>query len=242
MVGFLKTGSDANSALQHEEEKIASSNTFDFYIKKGGPSAIITFLDGDLDDNGMLKLVQFSQHSIQVNGKWTSEICINYDQPCPMCQAGNKAALCHAFTVIDHTPYTMKDGTEKAFTVKKFIAKRTTVKLLQKYATKHGGLAGCTFEISRVGDNSPSVGDTLDFEAKNDLESICKKFEVEGPLDYAEVLIPSTREELAQMGMVMDNSMGGGLAPSYEGGGDPKPQQEAQEPQKTKSFDPMADL
>ena len=85
-----------------------------------------------------------------------------------------------------------------------FVCKRETFKRLQKIATKRGGLAGWTFDVSRIGDKSPSVGSDFDFVEKRDAAALMKAYGLEKdevtPHDYEEVLIYRDAGELKQLG------------------------------------------
>ena len=66
---------------------------------------------------------------------------------------------------------------------KLFVAKETTLKTLQKLASKpeRNGLAGCTFDVSRGPENTnpPGVGSTFDFVMKHkSLAAIAEKYEL----------------------------------------------------------------
>jgi hypothetical protein len=80
------------------------------------------------------------------------------------------------FTVIDHRSFTGKDGKVYKDTPKLFVAKKETIKQLQMLGGKRGGLAGCTFDVARTGDKSPSVGSMFDFIEKTPVEDLKKKY------------------------------------------------------------------
>ena len=62
------------------------------------------------------------------------------------------------------------------------------MKLLQKEATKHGGLAGCQFDVSRIGDQAPRVGDVFSFSEKNDPKLLAQQY-------VHEVVDPTTKKK-----------------------------------------------
>jgi hypothetical protein len=94
------------------------------------------------------------------------------------------------FTVIDHSSYTSKkDGITYSDQVRLFVAKRDTVKILQKLAVKRGGLAGVRFDVSRTGDKSASVGSVFDFTDKLAPNLMLAKYgEKATPIDYDALL------------------------------------------------------
>ena len=215
---FLLTGKDAATAMAKEEAKAEaakSGNVFEFYLKDG-EEKVLTFLDGDLDGEGMLDVPMLYEHTVPVPGKhgaFETHYCTqNSHGWCPICDEPDysRQALVTLLTVLDHTPYTVQKGPNagKSFTVSKrlFKAKRQTVKQLTKYAAKHGGLAGCTFEVSRTGDKSPRVGNNFDFVSKEpDGEALMAKYgltdaSILDPVDYATEINFLPPEKLVALG------------------------------------------
>lgn len=219
-MGFLKTGSAAKSAMAQEEAKAAlakeeAGKMWDFYLKDGH-EARITFLDGSLDEDGMLNDTRFYQHMVQHNGSWAKFVCtadVDNTTPCPICARGNdfRSSLVGVLTVIDHTPHTIKNGPNKGTVIpyqrKLFIAKRGTIQQLTKMAGKRGGnLAGCTFDVSRTGDKEPAVGNHYDFVSQhNSIEEIAAAygFKVDDcqPANYQEEITYLTPAELIDLGV-----------------------------------------
>lgn len=158
---FLKRGVEAKKALAHEEAKTEMRQRG--YIRRwwlpNGKDGSITFLDGSLQD-GMLDIPYYYEHNLFINGKYGNFfLCLQDSEPCPICQQNNIASYVGVMSVIDHSEYVSHDG--KVFKDQRslFVAKRDTVKLLQKIAATCGGsLAGMRFDVSRIGDKSPSVG------------------------------------------------------------------------------------
>jgi hypothetical protein len=225
---FLLTGKAAIEELKKEESRIAESmshSVWRFRIPKDsfGKDFTITFLDGDLDADGMLAVPTFYEHTVFVNGKWRNIVCIAGNEPCPLCEVNNSHYLVGVLTVIDHTPYTKKDGTVIKFQKKLFVAKQTTLKLLQKLATKRGGLAGCTFEVSRSSGKEPSVGNLFEFVQKDDLQALRDHFGKDAngnviaePFCYEEVIEYKDAKALAEIGIVSNLSTIGAGSSSGE--------------------------
>jgi RNA polymerase subunit RPABC4/transcription elongation factor Spt4 len=166
---FIKRGAQAQAIADQEEKKAelrGKDNVFRFYLPKE-KSCEITFLDGNLKD-GILDIPFYHEHQVNMNGSWQNWfICTQDEEPCPICDGGTSASYVGILTVIDHSEYTSKkDNKVHKDGVKLFVAKRDTIKLLQKYAAKRGGLRGCRFEVSRTGDKSASVGSSFDFTEK----------------------------------------------------------------------------
>lgn len=211
--GFLKTGKDAQALFQQEQAKAeaakeASGKLWRFFIRKEdcGKDFKITFLDGHLDADGVLTAPMWMEHTVFVAGQWRNVPCTAHEEPCPICAKGDNApALVAGFTIIDHTPYTIKKGANAGQTVKDqrrlYVPKKTTFGQLQKYATKHGGLAGLTFEVSRMNDKSPNVGDAFMVDEKRTLAQLAAIYgDNAKPADYGEEIVYYTASQLISMG------------------------------------------
>lgn len=177
-MSFIKRGKQAQAIADQEEKKAemrSKNNIFRFWVPKG-ESTSITFLDGNLVD-GILDIPFYHEHNVNMNGSWHNWfICTQDEEPCPICEGGGSAAYVGVMTIIDHGEYTDKNGNVKKDTLKLFVAKRDTIKLLQKYAAKRGGLRGCTFDVTRTGDKSPSVGSAFDFTEKLTEQQLVAKY------------------------------------------------------------------
>jgi hypothetical protein len=223
---FMKTGSASHSAIAHEEAKAkqrqeAAQRTFRFRISQDDLDTEhqITFLDGDLDDEGLLVIPTWFEHTVKVAGNWTNLVCTGGKEPCPICEAGNTPALVGGLTVIDHTPYTIKNGKNEGKVIEKsrklFVAKRGSIGIMQKWASKKGGLRGTTFDVSRTSGKSPSVGDMFDFvDGPKSLKDLVAEFgeELAVPADWAEEITYRTRDELIDLGVsgAAGGTIGGG--------------------------------
>lgn len=213
---WMKSGATANAELVKEDEKAQArqsmydqqkNRVFPFFIKPG-EEAEITFLDGDLieegADAGILDLLTYRQHTVNVGGKWQDFVCTSDTEPCPICAEDNTPAYVGVFTVIDHSSYISKtNGKEYKDTQKLFVAKRGTLKKLQKYATKFGGLRGLTFEVSRDDQKGARVG--TDFITngvkKTDAELESLYGPNSKPVDYGEAITYLTAKELNALGI-----------------------------------------
>lgn len=217
-VSFLKKGAEAHKSLAQEELKQETRKqnqaTQRFYIGKGDTnSRIITFLDGRVDKDGLLEAVSFHQHQLELNGSWQNWfVCTADQEPCPICEMTVKGKRVYAqwvaaFTIIDHTEYKSKDGTKTYANQKRlFVCKQDTFKLLQKRAAKQGGLAGCTFDVTRVGDKSEGVGSDFDFVTKRTGAELLKQYPTLKPedlqaFDYDKVIQYHTAQDLRKLGL-----------------------------------------
>jgi hypothetical protein len=225
--GFLAKGIASKKGLEKaeieaEKRKEEQGKAWRFYLKDG-ESEQCTFLDGDLDDDGFLDLVSFHQHTERLNGKWENFI-VDPDQPDPIQETtGKTPAFCAVFTVFVHKPWKDQDGNEHEGSRRLFVAKRQTIKQLQKLAEKRGGLTGCTFEISRTGDKMAGVGDMFDFEDKNSIADLAEHLGIEekdmAPLNYEEELTFYSEDQLRTLGFG-NGSPSIGSADTTSGGDD----------------------
>ncbi len=212
-VSYLKKGAKAQKEMKKADAKAeaASKNTIFRFWMPNDTDTSITFLDGNLTEDGLLDIVMYYEHQVYLNGKWTNWfVCTSEDEPCPVCEGGDTPALVGALTVIDHSEYEDKQGKNHKHEKRLFVAKRQTIKQLQELATKRGGLAGCTFDVSRTGDKSASVGNMFDFTEKVPKAKLKKKYKDVSPFDYEEVIQYIPAKELRKIGfgstMVGDNT------------------------------------
>ncbi len=222
-LSFIKRGQEAKKVAEKEEaqaEQRAKQNVFRFWIPKDGAGEI-TFLDGNLVD-GILDIPFFHEHQINMNGSWNNHfICTQDEEPCPICEGGSSPSYVGVLTVIDHSEYvSKKDQKTHKDNVKLFVAKRDTIKALQKLAVKREGLRGCRFDVSRTGDKSPSVGNMFDFTKKYTEQQLQAAFKEKAkPVDYNNYLagLYSPASELRKLGFgVMSAPVGGADATNYD--------------------------
>jgi hypothetical protein len=208
-VSWMKKGLALQSALQKDEtiaaERKADREKLWRFRMKAGQERTVTFLDGNLDANGMLNAVAFREHRVPFQGGYQNYICTEDNEPCPICQGGDQSSLVFAFTIIDHTPYTYTSGQNAGKTVsdrvRLFACKRTSYLMLQKHATAQGGLAGVTFEITRTTDKSPGVGDVFVPTMKNSIADIQAQLPDAKVANYEEELIYRDAATLSAMGL-----------------------------------------
>lgn len=216
-VSFFKKGKDAKEAIQKEDaaaelRKQEQGKMWRFWMPSGDSRAI-TFLDGDLDADGMLDILMYHEHGVRVNGNWDQFVCTaetDQTQPCPICEKGERPALVGVMTVIDHSEHKIKKGQNAGKVVtnqrKLFVAKMGTIRTLTTLAAKRGGLAGCVFDVSRTGDDEANVGNLFDFTHKFDsVEEIANQFDLDVeecvPANYEEEIRYRSPEELIELGI-----------------------------------------
>lgn len=219
---FLMKGSAAKDALKVEQEAAAvrqaqrDNDTFRFYVKPKSERRV-TFLDGALDEDGDLDTVCFYEHSINnPKERYPKYPCINDPAngiECPICESGSNAYFATVFTVIIHEEWeSKKDKVTHECKKQLFVAKQGAADKLRKYAKKHGGLQGVTFDISRTNEDAWNVGDDFDFLQKDSMEDIALAFPETDctAFDYDEVIPVYDSDELVGMGFGSDTSAVGG--------------------------------
>jgi len=222
---FLKKGAESAKLAQRaaaEAEQRQGNKAFRFWMKEK-EEARITFIDGDLQEDGPhaghLDQYRYYEHNLFLNGQWNNFfVCPERTNPdsgekCPICESGDKPAFVALFTVIDHRQFTSSKDKTKVYkdTKKLLVAKPQTYELLTKHAIKRGGLTGCTFDASRIGDKSASVGSMFDFVEKKSVEDWKKLYQIERtdpktnqkskvsnftPLEYEKEISYRTADEL----------------------------------------------
>lgn len=216
-------GDSTASAIKKEdkriEEKIANQGRlFRFWIEPE-ESGAITFIDGDLTKEGILDCFMYREHQLFMGGSWRNWFpCTSEQEPCPICETGDDPSLVGVFTIIDHREFKGKKAVYKD-NQKLFVAKRGTLKILQQSATKRGGLAGATFDVTRSSADKANVGDVFDFTEKNEIAVLRKKFvrknkdgkpeTVFVPADYEEEIKYFPADELRKMGFGKGPPIGG---------------------------------
>lgn len=212
-MGFIKQGADAKALFEQKEAEAAAAKDAAgklrrFFIKDGDPKDYtLTFLDGHLGEDGTLEAPMWEEHFLHIGGQWRNIPCTASQEPCPICaNPDNRSALVAGFTVINHTPYVIQSGQNAGKTIvdrrQLFVCKRTVFATLQKLATKQGGLAGTTWEVSRNGEKSPSTGNLFQPVEKRSMAELKKLYGDEAmPANFEEEIVYYTADELLKMGV-----------------------------------------
>ena len=177
---WWKTGVQAHqeqvkAEAEAEKRRSQSSRLFRFFMKPD-TTKTITFVDGVLlqghgMEAGCLDYFQYYEHGLKVAGRYENFVCLSNggNDRCPLCEQNERSYFVGALTVIDHEGYTDKNGVAHPYERRLLVARGDTLKLLQHKAVKHGGLAGCTFEVMRLGEKSAGVGSSFEFVRKDDI-------------------------------------------------------------------------
>lgn len=224
---WLSTGAESTAlakkeALSQEMKREQKGKLFRFWVSKG-EECRITFIDGALNAEGFLEPPRFYEHNLMLQGKWGNTfVCPQLTAPhlgesCPICAGGDTPSLVSLFTIIDHRQFKSKDGTKVYKDTRKlFVAKTQSMEMLQKIAVKRGGLAGCMFDVSRMGDLAPAIGSMFDFVEKHPIEELQAMYMEEVtdpktnakskqtyfvPANYDEEIPFMTGEQLTKMGL-----------------------------------------
>jgi len=238
-VSFIKKGADSTKAAQQAEaeaeaRKDEQGKMWRFYLDKGEQNVHITFIDGNLDEEGHLVPPRFYEHGVMVNNRVQHFVCPEKSFPdsgdsCPICASGDRPSLVAVFTIIDHREFESKKDKNKVYKdrPKLLVAKGNSFEMLAKIAQKRGGLAGAQFEVSRIGEKAPVIGDMYDFETKTDIALLMKKHTITVkdpktnaestvclfvPADYDKEIIFRTGDELRKLGYWGAKQASGGPA------------------------------
>ncbi len=225
-LSWVKQGSEAKEEIvkaDHKAElaKAERGKLWRFWMP-ADTERQITFLDGEVDADGMIDCPMYYEHSIQVNGDRKQFVCTQEDEGyCVICDSGkegSKNALVGVLTVCDHSPHKVQKGPNAGkiiqHTRKLFVAKRETIKQLSKIAVKRGGLTGCTFDVTRGNDRTAAVGNQFDFVSKMSLAEIAAKYDIDKPQEF----VPAKLEdEITYLSNAQLLELGVGKAPTGPG-------------------------
>jgi hypothetical protein len=247
---WLLTGTDTKKAVEQWETKIkenqeAAGRPRRFFLTEDlRPETTITFLDGDLNGDGLFEPQVWEHGGIFHDGDYKEFLCtarVDKSQPCPICAAGDQPYLGAFFTIIDHGAYVLgkksKNAGASLYNRKLiFVAKPKTAQLLMKHAAKKGGLAGCSFEVTRSSKQDPRVGSIFDFVTKHeDVDAVVEFAKKHGPIppeaqedldawiepfSYGDLLDYKSPDELIEMGLgQVQATIGQTYAAKNAGGG-----------------------
>lgn len=244
-MGWLKTGKESKAIaeqvqVEQELRKAGQGKMWRFMLKPH-ETARITFVDGDLDEDGVLNPPRAFEHFD--NRTSSNYICPQKTMPelgetCPLCEVQNWASLVGYFTIIDHRVIKSKDGKKEYKNRRRLYAPKPAVmEKLAKKAITRGGLAGTTWDISRGNDKTASSGDDFEFIEKTPIATL-KTMYMEDVLDakgvktgvrsafyaadYDTELVLLHEEELRKLGLGVNvtggksqSSSGGYIAPPH---------------------------
>ena len=223
---FMQRGKAAQEELERAGKRAKAraekaGSTWRFYIPKEGGERRLTFLDGDLDEEGVLDIPMFYEHGYLNHGSDKIDVrCTRQNEPCPLCDSDDPDYV-GVLTIIEWTEWEDKDKVKHVYRKRLYVAKYMTLQKLQQKATKYGGLTGVTFDVIRTGKRDARVGSDFDYVGRHTLEQIAgelEKPEHAQPCDYDKEpeLLYRTADELVDMGLCKKPPVVGGKP---EGGG-----------------------
>ncbi|UOX39965.1 hypothetical protein [Vibrio phage V-YDF132] len=221
---FLKTGKDAQKALEKEDEKAQNDSELRtaerVFWMKPETTATITFLDGDLDEDGMLQVPLVYNHNVYhadmgAKGERIDITCVKDDEPCPLCEY-DKSSLVGLLTVIEHVEYTSNSGEIITNPRRLYMCKRGTLRDLQEAATELGGLRGHQFKVRRTGKRKATVGDELEYCGQLTEEQMADNFPDPEPINYEDALVYLPADEMYSRGVVEGVAKGANQSPMFD--------------------------
>lgn len=237
-MNFLKTGAAAvHAAMEKDDiERASRFKPFRFWIERGEETRF-TFLDGGIESGVLVPGVAFLEHMLKKTGSkgFDNICCVQEEEDCPICLDGDRPSLVFAMTILDHTEWKDKDGKLHEHQRRLFVCKGDTFKMLQMKAMKPTpgtsetapmGLQYVTFNVGRVGEKSPGVGNVFDFVARTNLDTLVKltKMTAEDlqPLDYTKAITVLKADDLRKIGHGQGSKSALGSADSKALGGEAK--------------------
>lgn len=211
----LMYGAQSRRAFQEidRRKKISDLGGDRHFFLKPGEEARVTFLDGELyidgDEKGFFKNPSRYEHQVWGDGGPPQYFaCTAEKAPCPICRANNRAYLATYFTVIDHRVIKGQRATYKNRKIL-YVAKHGTVQRLRRLAAKNkGSLRGISFEISRSGERSATVGDEFMILKRRSSAQLVERVrdvwtdaKTSKPIPYDQVLVYHTAKKLKKMGV-----------------------------------------
>jgi len=210
-MSWYKRGRDGEARSEElERNPIGSRSVKDqrFWIKDG-KSTRITFLDSE----GFY----FYEHQIrqqQVGGSFSFsyETCLSDIDNCPLCEVKDKPVWVCAYTIIDHTKFTTKDGNAVQNTKRLLVMKPRAHRKLKKVRDRDerikGDLTNVVMEVSRDAPDEAATGEDFQYIGrltKKQLLSIAQgatlaeKEEWLKPFNYLEIFAPKSADQLREM-------------------------------------------
>lgn len=205
-MSWYKKGEDGYQEVvsrQQLEEEERSRRVIRFWLREG-ERAKVTFLD----DEGFF----YQEHHLKLRGRWGNFFTCPADfSECPICESGERASSVAAFTIIDHTPYVIRNGPNKGKTVqhtkKLLVVKRAALHKLmdrKRKLAKDGGLKLGVFELARFSAQECNTGEQFDYLGKriplDKLKTLAPKGvdpdEWVKPFDYMTILAPLSTDDL----------------------------------------------
>lgn len=158
--GMRRTDDELELAKQKAEQRKAAGNMpFRFRVPVGETRQIII-----CDDKPDFFLYEHSLKDAEGNWGKLFTGCVKTFDNCPVCESsGKESYYAMILTIIDLTPFTLRDGTEIEFSRKLLVVKPAQQKKFLRFFNKEGSLRGALFDMTRDGDKDSSIGNDIDF-------------------------------------------------------------------------------
>jgi len=196
MKNWFTKGFDAGSKAMENERKAKGSGSRSsagnrFWMPRDSEKNLVF-----LTDEPFIYL----EHQWKENGSYRNwATCLEpLGVPCKHCDEGHNRYQAAAFTVVDCTPWTDKEGNKHRFTKRLFIAKSGVWEKIERERNllKEDSLTlrGAAFRVFRgKDDKSPGVGEDFKFRKSIDLSNW--EFKEVDEYDYADILAPQIEEQ-----------------------------------------------
>jgi len=208
VMGLFNRGYDDVEKIAKQREEEQTNTVFRFWMPKDIETHIMF-----LDDNPP----KYDEHQSYIDGNWKNwDTCLKqFSKKCPLCEAGNKAYLAAAYTIIDLTEWTSKKGEKHLNERKMYVVKFDSLKALKSLSAKVRGLRGSVWALSRSGDKSANTGNVffpigkltedelkMALEGKytnEDYKTLFKNTKINSidPYDYDAILAPKDPEKMS---------------------------------------------
>lgn len=181
-------------------------------------SAKITFLDSP----------EFflPEHNLKLGGKYFNfYTCLGEKDTCPACEDGSNPSFVVVGSIINHRPWTDRDGNEHKLQKMLFVAKgKARERIVNQIKKRDGGLKWCVYEATRGSSQTEcSTGEEFEYLGRLSKEKV-KKLIPDGedkdflePFDYEKIFAPKDAGELRKI-LGMEAPMG-----SSDSSDDPEP-------------------
>lgn len=211
---YFRSGDDADTYLEkkvRDAEQGYIPRVYMLVTPEDGEGDLYTFVDGIMNPGGYPTPYAFEEHNFKMNGRWRNHTtCIEglphpetgIPMACPICRSKviqenqRKPYTAHAYTVINHIPYTLKDGTvknENGDELTLLIAKTqlaTVIKRKRRREQPNGGVRGWQGRFFRTDKKQANTGNEIQWEGKIEIPDDVL------PFDYSVILAPKTPEQI----------------------------------------------
>lgn len=211
---YFRSGDDADTALEERVKQSEQGYVPRVYMgvtKENEDGHPYTFVDGPINPGGYPTPFAYDEHNFKMGNSWRNHVtCIEglphpetgRPMACPICRSQvipenqRRPYTAHAYTVMNHVPYELSDGTKKnenGDELTLLIAKTSFASYLKRKRRKeqpNGGLRGWKGFFLRTDKKQPNTGNQVEWEGKTELPDTIQ------PFDYSEILAPKTPEEI----------------------------------------------